>query len=142
MNAEFSWGRYIVVTLLVSLWVHASEVFRYLVIETPRLREFLSAIPGIAPMDLGIFMIWGAWDTVLTGMMVVIFWLYAQKYGNNGRSVIVGGTLAWVGFPLLFWWALPTMALAPVSLALLALVMTWVECVVAALIASKLYRRA
>ena len=141
MDSKFSIKHTVIIVLLVSLWVHVSEVFRYFIFETPYLRAFLQPLPDIAPMSLGIFSVWGGWDTLLTFDIVLLFWLYAQKYGNNQRSVIVSALLAWLTFPLLFWWALPTMGMAPLSLLLLTLPLNLVECMVATWIASALFRK-
>jgi hypothetical protein len=77
--------------LLVSLWVNASEVFRYFVIVMPETRAFLSMVPNIAPMNLPVFLIWGVWDTLLTASIVFMFWLVSQAFGNNMRSVVIAG---------------------------------------------------
>jgi hypothetical protein len=36
----------------------------------PGTREHLSMVPGVAPMDWGVFAVWGVWDTILTGYVV------------------------------------------------------------------------
>jgi len=142
MQSIFNTRRFAIVVLLVSIWVNASEVFRYFVIVMPATRDFLSVVPGVAPMSLPVFAIWGAWDMLLTACTVFMFWLVAQVFGNNYRSVVVAGTLSWVFFFVLFWVAMCNMALAHPMLALKALPLAWVELVVASYIASVLYRDA
>lgn len=58
MNAAFNLKQFLIVVLLVSIWVNASEVFRYFVIVMPETRQFLSMVPNIAPMDWGVFFVW------------------------------------------------------------------------------------
>lgn len=142
MQSIFNTRRFAIVVLLVSIWVNASEVFRYFVIVMPATRDFLSGVPGVAPMNLPVFAIWGAWDMLLTACTVFMFWLVSQVFGNNYRSVVVAGTLSWVFFFVLFWVAMCNMALAQPTLALKALPLAWFELVVASYIASVLYRDA
>ncbi len=141
MNSYFSWKEFVVTTLLTSIWINISEVFRYFVFVMPEMRSFLSEISNVAPMNLTVFSIWGAWDTLLTGLTVFIFWLYAQKFGNRFRSIIISGTLSWALLFVLFWVAMVNMGLAKGALLLITLPLSWIELVVASFIASKLYSR-
>ena len=139
MQSAFNTRQFAIVVLLVSIWVNVSEVFRYFIIVMPETRDFLSVVPGVAPMNLSVFAIWGAWDMLLTASTVFMFWLTSQVFGNNYRSVVVAGTMSWVFFFVLFWVAMYNMALAHLSLALKALPLAWLELVVASYIASVLY---
>ena len=141
MTTHFSPKKFILTTLIVSIWINLSEVFRYFVIVMPKTREYLSMIPGVAPMDWGVFAIWGVWDTILTALVVFMYWLVAQRFGDNLRSVILAGTISWMFFFLLFWVGMINMALSSVSLAAMVLPLAWLEMVVASYIASKLYLR-
>jgi hypothetical protein len=142
MQHTFNFRRFVIVVLLVSIWVNASEVFRYFIIVMPETRDFLSVVPGVAPMNLPVFAIWGVWDMVLTTSCVFMFWLVSQVFGNNYRSIVIAGTMSWVFFFVLFWVAIINMALAHPSLALKALPLAWLELVVASYLASVLYRSA
>lgn len=142
MQSTFNARQFAIVVLIVSIWVNVSEVFRYFIIVMPETRDFLSVVPGVAPMNLSVFAIWGAWDMVLTASTVFMFWLTSQAFGNNYRSVVVAGTMSWVFFFVLFWVAMYNMALAHLSLALKALPLAWLELVIASYIASVLYRGA
>lgn len=142
MQSEFNLKQFVIITLLVSIWVNVSEIFRYFIIVMPEVRAFLSAVPDVAPMNLAVFSIWGLWDTLLTALIVFMFWLVSQRFGNNLRSVIIAGTTSWVFFFVLFWVGMVNMHLSEWSLALTALPLAWFETVVASLIASRLYARA
>lgn len=98
-------------------------------------------VPDVAPMDWGVFMIWGVWDTLLTASIVFMFWLVAQTFGNNNRSVLIAGFASWVFFFVLFWGGMYNMSLTPPSLALIALPLALLETVVASFIASRLYAK-
>jgi hypothetical protein len=141
MPSVFNIRQFVIVTLITSLWIHVSEVFRYFVFVMPTLRRTLSNVEGVAPMNWGVFAIWGFWDTLLTGLVVLMFWLFAQRYGNTTRSVIVSGTISWLFFFVLFWIGMVNMGLAEWSLLALALALSWLELVVASFIASKVYEQ-
>lgn len=141
MIRTFKPKQFFIVVLLVSLWVNASEVFRYFVIVMPETRQFLAMVPNIAPMDWGVFLVWGLWDTLLTACIVFLFWLVAQVYGNNGRSVLIAGVVSWAFFFVLFWLGMLNMSLTSLSLAVIALPLALLETLVASLIASQLYKR-
>jgi hypothetical protein len=141
MSEKFNLKQFITIALIASIWVQVSEVFRYFILVMPILKQFLIALPGVAPMNLQIFSIWGVWDTLLTFMNVFIFWLYARQFGNNLRSVITAGTISWLFLFVLFWVAMVNMALAPASILLITLPLSWMEMVVTSIIASWLYDR-
>ena len=142
MNSRFNFKKFILTTLIVSIWINLSEVFRYFVIVMPKTREHLSMVPGVAPMNWGVFAIWGVWDTLLTALVVFMYWLVAQRFGNNSKSAMLAGTTSWLFFFVLFWVGLVNMGLTSVSLAAIALPLAWLEMVVASWIASRLYARA
>ena len=141
VKSVFNLRQFIVVVLLVSIWVNTSEVFRYFVIVMPETRAFLSMVPDIAPMNWPVFFIWGAWDTLLTATIVFIFWLVAQVFGNNLRSVFIAGIASWASFFVLFWVGMCNMSLAQPKIALVALPLALLETIVAAYFSSRLYAR-
>ncbi|MGH1426350.1 MAG: hypothetical protein ACRBEE_00255 [Arenicella sp.] len=141
MNKPFQMNDFLVITLIVSIWVNASEVFRYFVLVRPEMHEYLSVVPGVADMDWGIFVIWGFWDTLLTALYVFLFWLCAKVFGNNAKSILVSGFMSWCFFFLLFWVGLANMNLSSWRFLLIVLPLALVESVVASYIASKLYLR-
>ena len=64
MNKKFITKIFILIILMTSLWVHASQLFRFFAYVKPELQGYLSAVPNVAPMDdLGTLLIWGGWDT-------------------------------------------------------------------------------
>ncbi len=141
MNKPFQMNDFLVITLIVSIWVNASEVFRYFVLVRPEMHEYLSVVPGVVDMDWGIFVIWGFWDTLLTALYVFLFWLCAKVFGNNAKSILVSGFMSWCFFFLLFWVGLANMNLSSWRFLLIVLPLALVESVVASYIASKLYLR-
>jgi hypothetical protein len=53
---------------IVSVWINASEIFRYFTLVMPMTRETLATVPNVAPMNLPVFLVWGLWDTLLVVM--------------------------------------------------------------------------
>ena len=135
----FNWKQFTLITLLTSLWIHTSEVFRYFVIVMPKIRQFFDGRMGIAEMDIRIFSIWGAWDFLLTAILVVAFWLCSKLYGNTPRTILLSGTMVWLSIFVIFWVATANMGLSNWNLLLIVLPLSWVEMVVGSLIASRLY---
>ena len=136
---SFSWKQFLIVTLITSIWVHASEVFRYFVFVIPRIQSFWDNAPGVAIMNLPIFSIWGAWDMILTSIIVFVFWMYAQIFGNNFRSSFFSATITWLAIFVIFWIAAANMGLSNWSILLIALPLSWLELVIASWIASRLF---
>lgn len=139
MKNSFVLKDFIIITLITSLWVNTSEVFRYFVFVRPEMHNYLSMVPNVADMNLGIFAIWGLWDTLLSALYVYLFWLCAQVFGNNIRSVLTSGFMSWCFFFVLFWVGMANMSLSSWAYLLVVLPLTLLETLVAAFIASRLY---
>lgn len=141
MKKEFVVKDFVVIVLITSLWVNASEVFRYFVVVRPEMHDYLSAVAGVADMNLGIFAIWGVWDTLLTSLYVFLFWLCAQAFGNSKKAVVISGLTSWCFFFILFWVGLANMGLSSWSFLAAVLPLALIESFVASVIAAKLYSR-
>ena len=137
----FQIKQYIFISLVVSIWINASEVFRYFVFVMPRVKSFFVGKAGVAEMDWIIFSIWGFWDSLLTALLVFLFWLYARSFGNNWRSIFVSGSIAWLFVFVIFWVATANMGLAEWSILWITLPLSWIEMVVGTAIAAHLYRQ-
>jgi membrane-associated protease RseP (regulator of RpoE activity) len=124
-----------------TLWINASEVFRYFEIVMPEVRRELTVVPNVAPMSWVIFSIWALWDTILTVVLVLMTWLIRLHVSSRWRVAVVAGSMAWLAFFVLFWLAMVNMNLASTSLALTALPLAWLEMVVAAAIAHWAFRK-
>ena len=57
MNKNFIAKDFIVITVITSLWVNVSEVFRCFVLVRPEMQGYLSGVPNVADMNLTIFVI-------------------------------------------------------------------------------------
>jgi hypothetical protein len=139
MSNRFVLKDFIIITLIVSLWVNISEVFRYFVIVRPEMHINLSVIPNVADMNLTIFLIWGFWDTLLTALFVFLFWLCANSFGNNYKTIIMSGLVSWCFFFVLFWVGMANMNLSNWMFLFIVLPLALIETIVASFIASKLY---
>lgn len=139
INQNFVFKQFAIITLIVSIWINISEVFRYVVFVMPGVKSYFQDQSGIAAMDLGIFLIWGFWDTLLTAVLVFIFWLYAKSFGNNNKSVLISGLIVWLSVFVIFWVATANMGLSSWKTLLITLPLSLLEMLVGAWIASKLY---
>lgn len=138
---KFNFKHFIIITLLTSIWINISEVFRYFVLVMPRVKSFFNNKSGVADMDLGIFAVWGFWDTLLTGVLVFVFWLYSEVFGNSNRSVLISATIVWSAVFVIFWIATANMGLSEWNILWITLPLSWLEMIVGAWIASKLYKK-
>ena len=139
INQNFVFKQFAIITLIVSIWINISEVFRYFVLVMPRVKSFFGNQSGIAEMDLGIFSIWGLWDMLLTAVLVFFFWLYSKSFGNTNTSVLISGLLVWLSIFVIFWVATANMGLSDWKILLITLPLSLLEMIVGAWIASKLY---
>jgi hypothetical protein len=123
----------------VSIWINISEVFRYFVIVRPEMQSYLHMIPNIANMNLGIFTLWGIWDTVLSILVVFSFWLMAEKFGYNRKTALYSATFSWLWLFFMFWFASANMNLASWSFVIIPMFLSWIEMLVASFIVLKLF---
>ena len=122
-------------TLLVcALWVNLSEVFRYFVFVMPMMRASLPAVENVAPMSWSIFAIWAVWDTILICTVTGFVWLYLERFGRGLGQALLAGSYAWLAIFVILWLGLYNMNLATPAIVGTALVLSWLEMVVAALI--------
>lgn len=136
-----SFRSFVLVTLIVSLWVHASETFRYFVFVIPAMQGYFADFEGVAQMNISIFAIWGLWDTLLTGLVVFMYWLFAQQFGETMRSALASATISWLFFFVLFWAGLWNMGMSPARVLLIALPLSLLEMIVASVFARYLYKK-
>ncbi|WP_298503474.1 hypothetical protein [uncultured Maribacter sp.] len=141
ITKKFNRKHFVVITLLTSIWINISEVFRYFVFVKPRIKSFFDYKQGVADMDLGIFAIWGFWDTLLTGFLVFVFWLYSRVFRSSNWSVFISGTIVWSAVFVIFWVATANMGLSEWKILWITLPLSWLEMTIGAWIASKLYKK-
>jgi len=141
MKNEFVTKNFIIITLLTSIWVNISELIRYFPYVRPQMMDYLSSIPHMGELNLQVVLVWGFFDTLLTALYVFCFWLCAQVFGNNRKSILISGFMSWSFFFVLFWVGSANMFLAPWSNLLVVLPLALLETLVASYIASQLYKR-
>ena len=120
--------------LVNAVWINASEVFRYFVFVMPMMREAFPQVEGIAPMNLPVFAIWGAWDTILVLAVTGFVFLFLDRFGNGLLQAIIAGSLIWTAIFVILWLGLFNMNIATGAILAIALPLSWLEMVVAALI--------
>ncbi len=144
MQNKFIPKQFIVVTLITSIWIHISEVLRALFVAFPRMEAFFDGrvdLNGLDKFDIGIALVWGVWDTLLTAILVFTFWLCAQVFGNNLKSIVISGTTTSFATIGIFWIATVNSGLGDWSTAFIVFPLAWAEMVIGSFIASKLYSR-
>lgn len=117
---------------LNAVWINVSEIFRYFAFVMPMTRSAFPQIPDVAPMNLPVFLIWGAWDTLLLLVVTGFSWLYMSRFGTALRTAVMAGTAVWAGIFVIFWLAAWNMRLAHGQTLIYALPLSWLEMVVAA----------
>ena len=120
--------------LINLLWVNASEVFRYFVLIMPMMRAAFPETAGVAPMDWGVFLIWGLWDAVLVLAITGFVWLFLDRFGAGLSQAIAAASLFWLAVFGILWVGIFNMGLAPWPVLAVALPLAWLEMAVAALI--------
>ena len=131
--------QFIIITLVTSIWIHIAEIFRAVVIVFPKMKSFFENKIVIGDMGLSNALIWGFWDTLLTACLVFIFWLSAKAFKNNFKSILISATVTCAATLGIFWVATVNTGLGEWSTAFLVFPIAWVEMIIGAWIASKLY---
>ncbi len=142
MNKKFIIKDFIIITLLTSIWVNVSELVRYFGYVRPEMQEYFPFISNMGVIwDVQIIAVWAFFDTLLVALYVYLFWLCAQVFGNNRKSILISGFMSWCFFFVLFWVGSANMYLSNWSTLLVVLPLALLETLVASYIASKLYLR-
>lgn len=140
-NKTFNLKQFVIITLITSIWIHIAEIARAILVAFPRMEAFFGDRIAIGPMEISNALIWGAWDMIITSVLVFILWLCANAFGNNLKSIIIAGTVTCLATLGAFWIATVNTGLGEWSTAFLLMTIAWAELVIGAWIASKLYSR-
>lgn len=141
-NSEFNIKQFAMVVLLSSIWINASEVFRYFVFVRPAVKDFWSDTSRlVADMNPGIFGIWGLWDTLLTAILVMAVWLTRKSFKGKKQVILFSSTFIWLAVFLIFWVASANMNLSSWYILLIALPLSWLEMLIGAWIAHALFEK-
>lgn len=119
---------------IVALWVNASEVFRYFVFVMPMIRDALPEVRNVAPITPLVFASWMVWDTILIAAVFGFVWLFVDRFGSGWKNAVIAGTLVWAAIFVILWLGMLNLNLANFSILAIALSLSWIELVVAALI--------
>ncbi len=138
---NFNFKQFVIVTLITSIWINIAEVARAMLVAFPLMEDFFAGRIPIGPMEISNALIWGGWDMLLTTVLVFIFWLCSVAFGNNFKSVFIAGTTTAIATIGIFWIASVNTGLGEWSTAAILFPIAWVEMIIGAWIASKLYSR-
>lgn len=137
---KFKLKPFILIVLITSVWINASEILRYFLFVMPMTKDYWRASHhAVAEMNVMIFSIWGLWDTLLTGVLVFVVWLYSQVFGTSFKSILTSATLVWAAIFVIFWVASANMGLSDWQMLWIALPLSWIEMIVGGWISTRLY---
>jgi len=127
--------------LLTSIWIHVAEVARAILVAFPMMEAFYAGKLAVGPMAVSNALIWGIWDTILASTIVFIYWLCAQSFGNNVKSIIISATVTCMATLGVFWIGSVNSGLGTWEMAYTLVPIAWLEMLIGAFLASKLYAR-
>jgi hypothetical protein len=134
IKAKFPTGLFMRAFLINTLWINASEVFRYFAFVMPMMRKALPSVENVAPMNVSVFAIWGGWDTILVTIVTLFVWLFLERFGYSLRNATIGGMLCWMSIFVILWLGLFNMNLATPKILAVALPLALFELLIAAYI--------
>ena len=138
---KFNFKTFVIITLITSIWINIAEVARAMLVAFPLMEKFFAGRIPIGAMGISNALIWGGWDMLLTVVLVFIFWLCAVVFGNNFKAIFIAGTTTAFATIGIFWIASVNTGLGEWSTAAILFPIAWVEMIIGAWIASKLYSR-
>lgn len=137
---EVSSKHFWLIVILTTLWINASEIFRYFVLVRPKTKSYWNHLEGIADMDVIIFLIWGVWDSILTLFVVLITWVCWKAFDSAREGISYASMLTWVMF-VLFWVATANMGFSSWEILWITLPLSLLEMIVGAFIAYRLLEK-
>ena len=143
-NNDFNLKQFVIITLITSIWINIAETARAYFVAFPKISAFYEGkieIIGLDKLEVSHALIWGTWDTILTAVLVFLFWLCLQVFGNNLKSIIISGTVTCFATIGIFWIGTVNTGLGTWSTAFIIFPLAWIELVIGAWIASKLYSK-
>ena len=127
--------RAFLITLVINgLWINASEIFRYFAFVMPMMRDAFETVPGVAPMNIQVFLSWGGWMAILLVALTGFVWLYLEKFGYGVWNALTSATLFWAATFVILWLGLYNMNLATPQIMAVALPLAWLELAIGAVI--------
>ncbi|WP_068471599.1 hypothetical protein [Saccharicrinis aurantiacus] len=141
-TTKFNLKTFVIITLITSIWIHIAEVARAMFVAFPLMEEFFAGRIPIGAMEVSNALIWGAWDTLLTLILVFVYWLCAVAFGQNVKAILISGTTTALATIGIFWIASVNTGLGEWSTAAILFPIAWAEMIIGAAIAAKLYARA
>ena len=144
MDNTFKLKQFVIITIITSIWIHIAETARAYFVAFPKMLSFFEGkieIIGLDKVQVSHALIWGTWDMILTAVLVFLLWLCIQVFGKNIKSIIISGTVTSFATLGIFWIATVNSGLGEWSTAFTIFPIAWIELIIAAWIASKLYSK-
>jgi len=137
---SINWGRVIAGGLLAGIIVNISEGILNAVVLKTQNEEFMKSLGKTMPQGASVMVVWLIWG-FLFGIAAV--WLYAAirpRYAPGPGTAVKAGICAWFFSHLLCQIVFANMGLSPFSTAILPLVWTLVESIVATVLGAWVYK--
>lgn len=139
--ARFSVKRFIVVTLVVSVWVQISETVRYFVFVQNEMRSYFAKMNLENLQTADFLIVWIIWGAILTALTILFYRIYSLHFGSSIYAVFFSATVSWLFFFGLFWVGLANMGLSRWSFIPIPLFLSWLELLIATVIGHYLFKR-
>ncbi|MFA7116845.1 MAG: hypothetical protein WC140_06440 [Bacteroidales bacterium] len=139
---KINWKHFSIVTIIVFIWINIGEVARALFVAFPKIETFFEGSGlTIGTMDFSHALVWGLWDLILTLVLVFIFWLCKEVFGNNHKSILISSIITAFATIGIFWIATINTGLGEWSSFFIIFPIAWVEFYIGGWIASSLYAK-
>lgn len=135
-----NWGRVILGGFVAGIIVNVSEGILHTVVLKTQNEEFMKSLGKAMPQGTSTLIVWLVWG-FLFGIAAV--WLYAAirtRYGAGAGTAVKAGIAAWFFSHLLCEMVFANMGLNAFSAAIVPLVWTLVEAIVATLLGAWVYK--
>ncbi|MEM9331296.1 MAG: hypothetical protein AAGA53_08210 [Pseudomonadota bacterium] len=137
LHPPFPIKAFLITLVLNGIWINASEIFRYFAFVMPMMRDAFTTVPGVAPMNVAVFLSWAGWMTILLVALTGFVWMFLDKFGYGAKNAILSATLFWAATFVILWLGLYNMNLATPQIISIALPLAWLELAIGALIVNK-----
>lgn len=128
-------GRLFLIALLVNtIWINASEIWRYLFVVRPMLHEAFPGQTDVAPFNLPVFGLWTIWDTWLIFAATGFYWLCLSWAGSTIRNSLIAATFFTLTVFGLLWFGLANMGLVSMQFFWTIMPLAWAEQAIAAVL--------
>lgn len=138
-NQDFRIKQYLIITLITMIPLSIGELLRAELVVLPRMKAFFDGVLVYGEMNTAMMALSSLLVALLSLVLVFTFWLCAKAFGNNLKAVMISGTLILVSSIVIYWIVNIAIGLGDWGTALIVFPLAWMEFVIGAWVASRLY---